>query len=115
MRHVERNSAGKIVATFACEQFPGQELLEDAHPDIVEFSRPPAPTVAKRPAIMRALDKAGLLEACRAAVAQAGPLVQELWLSPEFHIDDLTLIEMATQMGIVEQLPALFAEANGNR
>jgi hypothetical protein len=72
----------------------------------------PQPTVAKRPAIMRALDKAGLLEACRAAVASAGPLVQELWLSPEFHIDDPTLVAMATQLGIADQLPTLFAEAN---
>jgi len=45
------------------------------------------------------------------AVADAPPLIQELWLSPSFFIDDPAVVEMATALGLLDQLPAIFEEA----
>ena len=114
-RYVTRNPDGKIVSTFATEQFPEQEILEDDHADIVAFNSPRLPLVAKRAALIRTLAAHNLLEPIRAYVAQADAIVQELWLSPEFHRDDPILIACATEFGILDQLDGLFQEAAGDQ
>ena len=72
MRYVERDpKTDKIIATFAVEQFKGQEFLEDDHPDILAAFPPVVldpkelslsekidAIVARIPAVKQAVDAA---------------------------------------------------------
>lgn len=112
MRYVERNSDGKIVATFAVEQAPGQEAPADDHPDMVEFLRPPVPQTVSVTGLLRALDARGMLEAVDAVVNQADDLMKRLWnRAPFISRNDPMVLTVARFLGMEDQLDDLFREA----
>lgn len=111
--YVNRNSGGTITGAFANQQSPGQEYLEDGHPDLVAHLDPP-PLSVPLWKLRIGLRRAGLGTAVANYAAQLGPDAQDAWeYTDRVSINSPFVIAACAALGISDaQKAALFRAAD---